>query len=329
MEAPPAASNGASNRRRNWNRSFKKKKRTPTQEFVPETTGGNTQDTAVGITISSTIINSATTSNRASNTTTNNALINSTSVTNAAISNTSINTRPQPPKRRRKGRGKKYLIDDSPGNAEDSPGESATEFDQMLEELFDTAGPAKSIKIADSIDKEPEIDTPDDEQPIEADSDDDEQDIKDYLLLTQTSTSFLGVNLSGDVDAHVPIGALEPDFALLEIEENPIRPTRKQKGSWGLAPHVDDPELQEQINNAWQKNRLAKSSRKIERETLRHQGLLEAKKDGILDSLLDLRPKYSTGPGMKLPDFKREMESFCRSDSHMQYVHLQSIKLTM
>ncbi|KAL2261688.1 hypothetical protein VTK26DRAFT_3617 [Humicola hyalothermophila] len=79
--------------------------------------------------------------------------------------------------------------------------------------------------------------------------------------------------------------------------------TRKRKSKQPPNFNVSDSEIEEALRNAWQRDRMRKKNRKMEREALRAHGLLDKNADPD-----DLRVKYREG--MKLDDIKTELTSF-------------------
>jgi len=83
---------------------------------------------------------------------------------------------------------------------------------------------------------------------------------------------------------------------------------RKRRSKQPPNFNVSDSEIETALRTAWQRDRERKKSRKLERETLRSEGLLD--KNANPD---DLRVKYLSG--MKLDDIKRELTSFLVSST--------------
>jgi hypothetical protein len=79
--------------------------------------------------------------------------------------------------------------------------------------------------------------------------------------------------------------------------------SRKRRSKQPPNFNVDDSELESTMNTAWARDRERKKSRKLEREALRAEGLLDKNADPD-----DLRVKYRTG--MKLDDVKTELTAF-------------------
>jgi hypothetical protein len=79
--------------------------------------------------------------------------------------------------------------------------------------------------------------------------------------------------------------------------------SRKRRSKQPPIFNVDDSELESTMNTAWARDRERKKSRKLEREALRAEGLLDKNADPD-----DLRVKYRTG--MKLDDVKTELTAF-------------------
>lgn len=78
---------------------------------------------------------------------------------------------------------------------------------------------------------------------------------------------------------------------------------RKRKSKQPPNFNVSDSEIEAVLRNAWQRDRVRKKNRKMEREALRAEGLLDKNADPD-----DLRVKYREG--MKLDDIKSELTSF-------------------
>jgi hypothetical protein len=188
------------------------------------------------------------------------------------------------------------------------PGKGA-ELDVLRPDVepVDTAAGGASLET-----KVPDLAAPDSGETTE----NDQHDIRDYVIgMSSVGQSFLGVNLSSGLDSAGGPDGGGPEFEPLVLPRLP----RKRKGAYGNPPVVSDDELNEKIRASWNKDRVAKASRKKEREALRRQGLLQVKKEDMLDELFDVRANYPIG-GMKLEDLKRELENFCLSLPNLQCV---------
>ncbi|KAI5789927.1 hypothetical protein FPQ18DRAFT_261297 [Pyronema domesticum] len=88
------------------------------------------------------------------------------------------------------------------------------------------------------------------------------------------------------------------EFDVMDWERPSLTMGKKKKKGKGYQGDLEgiDPELREQIGNAWHKDRVAKKLRKIQREEVRAQGLLgvKAQKTGKAD----LKEKYARGMTM-------------------------------
>ncbi|KAJ4291499.1 squalene synthetase-like protein [Collariella sp. IMI 366227] len=78
--------------------------------------------------------------------------------------------------------------------------------------------------------------------------------------------------------------------------------------------NVDDPDMEAALRAAWQGDRERKKTRKLERESLRAEGLL-----GKNANPEDMRVRYLSG--MKLDDFKTELISFLLSSDERFILH--------
>lgn len=103
--------------------------------------------------------------------------------------------------------------------------------------------------------------------------------------------------------------AMDPygGFDIMDTERPSLKV--KKKGRRGqMPPELDDSDLNEQLQNAWEADRAKKRLKKAEREELRQQGLLARKGKGA-----NLKVKYSGGVTME--DVVEEIRQFLLSDS--------------
>lgn len=96
-------------------------------------------------------------------------------------------------------------------------------------------------------------------------------------------------------------------FDIMDTERPSLKP--KKKGRRGQMPFelLDDSDLNEQLQNAWENDRDKKRLKKAEREELRKQGLL-----GRKDKAPNLKVKYKDG--MLMEDVVEEMREFLVGD---------------
>ena len=95
-------------------------------------------------------------------------------------------------------------------------------------------------------------------------------------------------------------------FDIMDTERPSLRP--KKKGRRGQVPfELDDSDLNEQLQNAWETDRQKKRLKKAEREELRQQGLL-----GRKGKAPNLKVKYKDG--MMMEDVLEEMREFLIGD---------------
>lgn len=104
--------------------------------------------------------------------------------------------------------------------------------------------------------------------------------------------------------------ALEMDpyggFDIMDTERPSLRP--RKKGRRGqVAPELDDPDLNNQLQAAWETDRTKKRLKKAEREELRKQGLL-----GRNGKAPDLKAKYKDGVDMM--EVVEDIRDFMMSD---------------
>lgn len=103
--------------------------------------------------------------------------------------------------------------------------------------------------------------------------------------------------------------AMDPygGFDIMDTERPSLK--AKKKGRRGqMPPELDDSDLNEQLQNAWEADRAKKRLKKAEREELRQQGLLGRKGKGA-----NLKVKYSGGVTME--DVVEEIRKFLLGDS--------------
>jgi hypothetical protein len=103
--------------------------------------------------------------------------------------------------------------------------------------------------------------------------------------------------------------AMDPygGFDIMDTERPSLK--AKKKGRRGqMPPELDDSDLNEQLQNAWEADRMKKRLKKAEREELRQQGLLGRKGKGA-----NLKVKYSGGVTME--DVVEEIREFLLGDS--------------
>jgi hypothetical protein len=95
-------------------------------------------------------------------------------------------------------------------------------------------------------------------------------------------------------------------FDIMDTERPSLKP--KKKGRRGqMPPELEDPDLNEQLQNAWEADRAKKRLKKAEREELRQQGLLGRKGKGV-----NMKVKYSGGIDME--DVVEEIREFMLGD---------------
>lgn len=112
------------------------------------------------------------------------------------------------------------------------------------------------------------------------------------------NTTFPSASAMVDALAMDPYGG----FDIMDTERPSLKP--KKKGRRGqMPPELDDSDLNEQLQNAWEADRAKKRLKKAEREELRQQGLLGRKGKGA-----NLKVKYSGGIGME--DVVEEIREF-------------------
>ncbi|KAH7394101.1 hypothetical protein DE146DRAFT_679373 [Phaeosphaeria sp. MPI-PUGE-AT-0046c] len=112
------------------------------------------------------------------------------------------------------------------------------------------------------------------------------------------NTTFPSASAMVDALAMDPYGG----FDIMDTERPSLKP--KKKGRRGqMPPELDDSDLNEQLQNAWEADRAKKRLKKAEREELRQQGLLGRKGKGA-----NLKVKYSEGIGME--DVVEEIREF-------------------
>lgn len=106
--------------------------------------------------------------------------------------------------------------------------------------------------------------------------------------------------------ASAMVDALEMDpyggFDIMDTERPSLK--LKKRGRRGqMPPELDDSDLNEQLQNAWEADRAKKRMKKAEREELRQQGLL-----GRKGKVANLKVKYSVGITME--DVVEELREF-------------------
>jgi hypothetical protein len=116
------------------------------------------------------------------------------------------------------------------------------------------------------------------------------------------NTNFPSASALADALSMDPYGA----FDIMDTERPSLK--LKKKGRRGqMPPELDDPDLNEQLQNAWEADRAKKRLKKAEREELRQQGLLGRKGKGA-----NLKVKYSGGIDME--DIVEEIREFMLGD---------------
>jgi hypothetical protein len=110
--------------------------------------------------------------------------------------------------------------------------------------------------------------------------------------------------------ASAMVDALDMDpygaFDIMDTERPSLKP--KKKGRRGQAPpELEDPDLNDQLQNAWEADRVKKRMKKAEREELRQQGLLGRKAKAA-----NLKVKYQGGADMD--DVLSEIREFMVGD---------------
>lgn len=115
-------------------------------------------------------------------------------------------------------------------------------------------------------------------------------------------TSFPSASALADALAMDPYGG----FDIMDTERPSLRP--KKKGRRGqMPPELEDPDLNEQLQSAWENDRAKKRLKKAEREELRQQGLL-----GRKGKSPNLKVKYQGGVTME--DVVEEIREFLIGD---------------
>ncbi|KAF2827684.1 hypothetical protein CC86DRAFT_290474 [Ophiobolus disseminans] len=114
--------------------------------------------------------------------------------------------------------------------------------------------------------------------------------------------TFPSASAMADALAMDPYGG----FDIMDTERPSLKP--KKKGRRGQPPpELEDPDLNDQLQNAWEADRTKKRLKKAEREELRQQGLL-----GRKGKAANLRVKYSGG--IDMDDVLEEIREFMVSD---------------
>ncbi|KAH3992907.1 protein SQS1 [Parastagonospora nodorum] len=103
--------------------------------------------------------------------------------------------------------------------------------------------------------------------------------------------------------------AMDPygGFDIMDTERPSLKAKKKERRGQ-MPPELDDSDLNEQLQNAWEADRMKKRLKKAEREELRQQGLLGRKGKGA-----NLKVKYSGGVTME--DVVEEIREFLLGDS--------------
>jgi hypothetical protein len=114
--------------------------------------------------------------------------------------------------------------------------------------------------------------------------------------------TFPSASAMADALAMDPYGG----FDIMDTERPSLKP--KKKGRRGqMPPELEDSDLNEQMQNAWEADRAKKRLKKAEREELRQQGLLGRKGKGA-----NLKVKYSGG--ITMDDVVEEIREFLLGD---------------
>jgi hypothetical protein len=114
--------------------------------------------------------------------------------------------------------------------------------------------------------------------------------------------TFPSASAMADALAMDPYGG----FDIMDTERPSLKP--KKKGRRGqMPPELEDSDLNEQLQNAWEADRAKKRLKKAEREELRQQGLLGRKSKGA-----NLKVKYSGG--ITMDDVVEEIREFLLGD---------------
>jgi hypothetical protein len=114
--------------------------------------------------------------------------------------------------------------------------------------------------------------------------------------------TFPSASAMADALAMDPYGG----FDIMDTERPSLKP--KKKGRRGqMPPELDDSDLNEQLQNSWEADRMKKRLKKAEREELRQQGLL-----GRKGKAADLGIKYKGG--IDNEDIVEEIREFLLSD---------------
>ncbi|KXX74671.1 Protein SQS1 [Madurella mycetomatis] len=172
----------------------------------------------------------------------------------------------------------------------------------------------ESSDIGDS-EEDDLVEIDEDEQAMDADMDDEtlarlfakqeELGIRcDELLLT-SSSSFTKVGSRARAKRNRPFDELANTISVADAFDGLDigQPVRKRRSKQPPNFNVSDSEIEAALQSAWRRDRERKKKRKMDRETLRAEGLLGKNVDPD-----DLRIKYPSA--MTLDDFKTEITSF-------------------
>lgn len=107
----------------------------------------------------------------------------------------------------------------------------------------------------------------------------------------------------GEIPAATALADAYDGFDVMDFERPSLK--KKPKGRKGklILDDVDDSELEEAMQAAWDHDRIKKKERKQEREELRAQGLLGSKNGKV-----DMKQKYKEG--MNMQAVKDEVKQF-------------------
>jgi hypothetical protein len=112
----------------------------------------------------------------------------------------------------------------------------------------------------------------------------------------------------GEFPAATALADAYDGFNVMDFDRPSLK--KKPKGRKGklILDDVDDSELEESMQAAWNSDRIKKKERKQEREELRARGLLGSK-----NGKPDLKQKYKEGMGIE--SIKDEIKSFLMSSN--------------